>query len=100
TDRRAVPAGKPEPLMYRALLRGLPAGLLPVVIGDNLGTDIRAGRAAGFLTILVLSGIAKAEDAARAAPEERPDYVVTDLREAAERVVPLLNKRPDAEASG
>jgi HAD superfamily hydrolase (TIGR01450 family) len=90
TSRVAVPAGKPEPFMYRALLQGLPEGLRPVVIGDNLGTDIRAGRAAGFTTVLVLSGIATAADAAAAAPEERPDYVVADLAAAAREVAPRL----------
>ncbi|MGI8916853.1 MAG: HAD-IIA family hydrolase [Chloroflexota bacterium] len=90
TGRTALPAGKPEPFMYRALLRGLSDGLLPVVVGDNLGTDIRAGRAAGFTTILVLSGIATAADAANAVPEERPDHVVADLATAARDIVPHL----------
>lgn len=90
TGRSAAPAGKPEPFMYRALLRDVEAGLLPVVIGDNLGTDIRAGKRAGFPTILVLSGIATAEDAGRATAEERPDYVVADLAEAARTVLPHL----------
>jgi HAD superfamily hydrolase (TIGR01450 family) len=90
TGRLATPAGKPEPFMYRSLLSGLDASRVPVVIGDNLGTDIRAGRAAGFTTILVLSGIATAEDAARAVAEERPDYVVADLAEAAHAVLPRL----------
>lgn len=90
TNRRAVAAGKPEPFMYRALLRNLAPDLTPIVIGDNLSTDIRAGRAAGFTTILVLSGIATAEDAGNAVAEERPDFVVADLAEAARSVLPQL----------
>lgn len=90
TERQAVSAGKPEPYMYRALLRGLPEDATPVVIGDNLATDIRAGRAAGFTTILVLSGIATREAAAQAAPEERPDYVAADLPAAVADVLPRL----------
>ncbi|HEV7213692.1 MAG TPA: HAD hydrolase-like protein, partial [Chloroflexota bacterium] len=97
TGRIATPAGKPEPFMYRSLLSGLDPSLVPVVIGDNLGTDIRAGRAAGYTTILVLSGIATAEDATRAVAEERPDYIVADLAEAALRVAPQLAEvRPPA----
>jgi glycerol 3-phosphatase-2 len=92
TGRIAVAAGKPEPYMYRALLKGLPADARPVVVGDNLGTDIRAARAAGFTSILVLSGIATAEDAAQATPEERPDYVVADLTAVANTVVPHLER--------
>ena len=90
TERQAVSAGKPEPYMYRALLRGLPEDATPVVIGDNLATDIRAGRAAGFTTILVLSGIATREAAAQAAPEERPDSVAADLPAAVADVLPRL----------
>ena len=91
TGRAALAAGKPEPYMYRALLQGLSGDLLPVVIGDNLGTDIRAGRAAGFTTILVLSGIATVGDAARAGPDERPDHVVADLATAARDLIPRLS---------
>lgn len=90
TGRTATAAGKPEPYMYQALLEGLPPDAVPVVVGDNLGTDIRAARTAGFTSILVLSGIATAADAGRALPEERPDYVVADLAAVANSVVPLL----------
>ena len=90
TGRQATPAGKPEPDMYRALLRGLPAGAFPVVVGDNLGTDIRAGRAAGYTSVLVLSGLADRAAAAAAPPEEHPDYVVADLPAVVAEVVPRL----------
>jgi len=90
TGRTATAAGKPEPHMYRALLQGLPTGIQPVVVGDNLTTDIRAGRAAGYPSALVLSGIATAKDAAAASPSERPDFVVADLRAFVHEVVPRL----------
>ena len=90
SGRQAVAAGKPAPHMYEALLRELPDGARPVVVGDNLGTDIRAGRAASFPTVLVLTGIASAEDAKAALPEERPDYVVPDLPAFVREIVPRL----------
>lgn len=90
TGRVALSAGKPEPFMYQALLRALPDDRQPVVIGDNLATDIRAARAAHFTSILVLSGISTVEDAAQAVPEERPDYVVADLAAVANDLLPRL----------
>jgi 4-nitrophenyl phosphatase len=93
TGRRAVNAGKPSPFMYKLLLASLAADALPIVVGDNLETDIRAGRMAGYPTICVLSGLAdrsKIEDASEAV---RPDFVAEDLLDAVERIIPLLCRR-------
>ncbi|MCL4508296.1 MAG: HAD-IIA family hydrolase [Chloroflexi bacterium] len=88
--RKATNAGKPSPLMYELLLECAPPSSIPVVIGDNLKTDIRAGRSAGFPTVAVLTGIASAEAIATAVPEERPDYVASDLLDAVTRVLPQI----------
>ncbi len=51
-------------------------------VGDS-EIDVQAGKAAGVKTILVLSG--KTRDEKETEPwTEKPDFIVTDLREAAE----------------
>jgi HAD superfamily hydrolase (TIGR01450 family) len=90
SGRRAIGAGKPEPTMYQALLHQVPDDALPVVVGDNPATDIRAGRAAGFPTVLVLTGIASEGGVATLTPDEQPDYVVADLAAFVHDVVPRL----------
>lgn len=55
--------GKPNPVMIREGLNILGAhSKTTVMIGDRLDTDIQAGVEAGLGTILVLSGVAQAED--------------------------------------
>ena len=75
-----VIVGKPEPTMLSIGLRLL--GCAPqeaAIVGDRLDTDIVGGQRAGMVTILVLSGIATAEEAA--ASSVKPDYVLRDLGE-------------------
>lgn len=81
--------GKPDPSMVRFVQSrdGYAASRLAMV-GDRLYTDIAAGRAAGILTVLVLSGEATAEDAA--ASPIQPDLIVSDVGELAE-----LMRTPD-----
>jgi phosphoglycolate/pyridoxal phosphate phosphatase family enzyme len=72
--------GKPSPITLRVALDRLelPAGACAVV-GDRLETDIAMGRAAGLATILVLTGITRAEDPEIA--RWRPDHVIASLTE-------------------
>jgi glycerol 3-phosphatase-2 len=71
-------AGKPAPaLMQKAVERV--GGHAPLVIGDVLFTDIQGGRAAGFATLLVLTGAATPADLLAAPADARPDYVGADL---------------------
>ncbi len=57
--------GKPNSVMIRDALNLLDAHSgSAVMIGDRMDTDIRAGTEAGCETILVLSGVARAEDVA------------------------------------
>ena len=70
--------GKPEPASL--LLSAANLGLDPsecVMIGDRLDTDILAGKRAGMLTALVLTGVSTRDEIATA--EAMPDLVFTDL---------------------
>jgi 4-nitrophenyl phosphatase len=74
-----VVLGKPEPGLFEHGLRRL-GNLQPdqvAMIGDRLDTDVDGGRRAGLHTILVLSGVTSAAEAASANPP--PDAVVADL---------------------
>ncbi|HYN63619.1 MAG TPA: HAD-IIA family hydrolase [Candidatus Limnocylindrales bacterium] len=76
--------GKPEPAMFRAILESAGvAAAETLVIGDNPDSDIRAAQRAGIPSLLVLTGIADARQAAGLQGERRPDWVVADPTEAA-----------------
>lgn len=78
TGTAPVAAGKPEPQLFRSAARAL--GLeRPLVVGDRLDTDIRGGNAAGFDTVLVLTGIDTREGADAAPVADRPTWVLDDL---------------------
>jgi NagD protein len=58
--------GKPNPLMMRRALNHLGAhSEQTIMIGDRMDTDVVAGMEAGMETILVLSGVTRAEDVER-----------------------------------
>lgn len=72
--------GKPEPTMYRLAAARL--GVAPdrvLAIGDRLETDIEGAKAAGMPSLLVLTGVHGPVDLVRAAPPDRPEYVVSSL---------------------
>jgi glycerol 3-phosphatase-2 len=79
TDQDPQVAGKPAPtLLNDALGRG--EFTSPLVVGDRLDTDIAGANAAGLPSLLVLTGVNDAADMVFAKPEERPNYVGSDLR--------------------
>jgi len=92
-------AGKPEPHLFTTAARSCGAGS-PLVVGDRLDTDIAGGRAAGYTTALVLTGVHSTADALAADAALRPDLVLTTLadlwdspgREAADAVGDLLRQ--------
>jgi ribonucleotide monophosphatase NagD (HAD superfamily) len=72
--------GKPSPIILEVALAAL--GVPPaeaVMVGDRIETDIAMGRRAGLHTILVLSGITRADDPRIA--ESAPDHVVPSIAE-------------------
>lgn len=80
SGRTAVAAGKPDPAMYTELVRRHGAlRRTVVVVGDNLDTDIAAGKRLGVPTILVLTGISTEAEAAARPPEQRPDAVIATV---------------------
>lgn len=86
--------GKPAPRMLRGLLHKLelrPENL--VMVGDRLYTDIVMARQAGTLGVLVLTGEATTEEAARQLPP--PDLVVADLAALGEKLRGARNAKPE-----
>lgn len=73
--------GKPHPPMYRLAARAVEAEPgRTLAVGDRLETDIAGARAAGMPGAFVLTGVHGPADAAAAPPDQRPTYVLTDLR--------------------
>lgn len=88
TGRRLdVVVGKPSAVMAAAILNRLRTSiggtrLLPeevLVVGDRPETDVALGRAAGFRTALVLTGVTPLEGAAAATPSA--DHVLAGLHQ-------------------
>lgn len=67
-------AGKPERALLDEAVRRAGA-VKPLMIGDRLDTDIAAGNRIGMPTLLVLTGICSAVEAAAATGDERPTYI-------------------------
>ncbi|MGV8884985.1 MAG: HAD-IIA family hydrolase [Microbacteriaceae bacterium] len=78
--RLPVVAGKPEVPMFDVASERFGAKH-PVVIGDRLDTDILGANRAGFASVLVLTGIDQAKQVLAAVPDQRPTFIVNDLRE-------------------
>lgn len=83
TDVQPIVVGKPEVIITRQSM--LVLGAKPedtVMLGDRLETDILGGYRAGVATIMVLTGISTAEEAARY--EVQPDFSYADLPQLVE----------------
>ena len=91
TGRTPVVAGKPEAPIFRTAAERA-GSTRPVVVGDRLDTDIRGGRAAGFATVAVLTGVDTVHTILAACTAERPDHVVGTLDA-------LFEPYPDVEVS-
>jgi NagD protein len=66
TGVRPYYVGKPNPLMMRRALNYLGAHSEgTIMVGDRMDTDVVAGMESGMETILVLSGVTRAEDVER-----------------------------------
>ncbi|MBR6459338.1 MAG: HAD-IIA family hydrolase [Actinomycetaceae bacterium] len=74
-----ISGAKPEPQMFRHAAEKAGAHT-PLVIGDNLDTDIKGAHASGFPSLHVLTGTHTARDIIFAAPDMRPSYLADDVR--------------------
>jgi len=81
--RLPLVAGKPELPMFEVAQDRFGAKNA-VVVGDRLDTDILGANRAGIPSILVLTGIDQAKQVLAAVPEQRPRYILTDLRQLLE----------------
>ncbi|HEY1529446.1 MAG TPA: HAD-IIA family hydrolase [Galbitalea sp.] len=90
-------AGKPErPIFDEATARFGAAN--PVFIGDRLDTDILGANRAGIPSIMVLTGIDGAKQVIAASPEERPHFLLEDLRGLTEPY-PTIEQGTDSDGS-
>ena len=85
TDKRVEAiVGKPSPIILEVALAslGVPADDA-VMVGDRIETDIAMGRRSGLHTILVLSGVTRADDPRIAG--HAADHVIGSVEELMER---------------
>jgi arabinose operon protein AraL len=75
-----VVVGKPSPIILAVALErlGVP-GRDAVIVGDRIETDIVMGKRLGLATVLVLSGVTRADDPRIA--ELAPDLVLPSIRD-------------------
>ena len=78
--RLPLVAGKPETPMFTLAVERFVAKN-PVVIGDRLDTDILGANRAGLRSVHVLTGIDGKKQVLAAVADQRPTYIVNDLRE-------------------
>lgn len=71
-------AGKPLPPMFHRGAARL-GSERPIVIGDRLNTDIAGGNAAGYDTLMTVTGISGHHETLSAIPEERPTLIGADM---------------------
>ena len=72
-------AGKPFRPIFESAIEQLGV-TRPLMIGDRLDTDIRGGVGFGIDTACVMTGVATRKELLAAKPEDRPTYIVQDLR--------------------
>lgn len=77
SGRKAAVVGKPNLPMMEAAARRLDGATSVAIVGDQPSTDLDGGRAMGWTTILVLSGVVGSDEAQLVRPV--PDVIVPDL---------------------
>ena len=82
-DKTATLIGKPSPLYFRSGLKAAGGNEKSpfVMLGDDLTSDIAGAKNIGGETILILTG--KTTEDTLAASETKPDFIATDLIDAA-----------------
>jgi glycerol-1-phosphatase len=92
-----VVAGKPEAPIFDEAKERFGAAH-PVFIGDRLDTDIAGANRAGIPSIMVLTGIDGAKQVIAAVPDERPHFLLEDLRGLSEPY-PIIEAGEDTDGS-
>jgi HAD superfamily hydrolase (TIGR01450 family) len=92
-----VVAGKPERAIFDEAIARFGA-VSPVFIGDRLDTDILGANRAGIPSIMVLTGIDGSRQVIAAAPDQRPHYLLDDLRGLTEPY-PTIEQGEDTDGS-
>ena len=92
--RLPLVAGKPEVAMFELAAARFVAQRA-LVIGDRLDTDILGANRAGMASVLVLTGIDQAKQVLAAEKDQRPNYIVSDLRELHEPYPSTLTETRD-----
>jgi glycerol-1-phosphatase len=92
--RLPIVAGKPEVAMFTLAVERFGAEKA-IVIGDRLDTDILGANRAGLESVLVLTGIDQAKQVLAAAVDQRPTYILDDLRQLAEPYPQTLTTETD-----
>jgi glycerol 3-phosphatase-2 len=77
--RLPVVAGKPEVAIFEEATRRFGA-TSPLFVGDRLDTDILGANRAGIPVAHVLTGVDTAKQLLSAKPDERPQFILDDLR--------------------
>ena len=96
--RLPIVAGKPEVAIFDEAMNRFEAKQA-LFIGDRLDTDILGANRAGIPAVLVLTGIDKAKQALAAAENERPRYILDDLRQLHEPYPETVFSKDRATAS-
>lgn len=79
TGVEPIVVGKPELPLHREAVQRTGARW-PLVVGDRLDTDIAGASRAGTDSAIVLTGVTTPAAMVAAAPDQRPTYVLADLR--------------------
>lgn len=82
---RAEVMGKPHPSMMEVVARRLDGARSVAIVGDRAETDLAAGAARGWKTILVLSGVVGRDEVDDVTPV--PDLVVDSLADLPARLL-------------
>ena len=87
-------AGKPETPIFEEAVRRFSASS-PLFLGDRLDTDVLGARRAGIPSAHVLTGIDRAKQLLSAVPDQRPDFLLEDLRQLSEPYPATVVKRDE-----
>jgi len=91
--RLPIVAGKPEVAIFEEAFTRF-GSRDAIMIGDRLDTDILGANRAGIRSIFVLTGIDQAKQLLAAVPNERPTFILNDLRGMREPY-PLIEVREE-----